>query len=308
MAVAAPQTDATKHNYRFEYVRVADLKIDPTYHVPERFREKRALRYAAPFDEDRLGIVTVSNRDGTLWLIDGNHRRAAASLVGLEYLYAKVYIGLTLQQEANIFIGLSDQVPLSGMDLWVARRVDRDPVVLGVEEILDRHGAVIGRGGSASEAPNATRAVTTLERIYRSNVGLFDLTIGMLRRVWPNESRALDSIALRGVSSLVYAYTRTIPTLNVKRFEDRLAMGGPEELYRSFHIVRKLGSSRGKASGSTSDNKGGNASVLAWSTERRSALMVYNHKLRHKLPELTLKDLHALRDGVVVDIRGRETP
>lgn len=90
--------------WSFEMVPLANLKRDPTYHDPGRLKEKRVAEIAADWDPSGVGTITVSRRhDGSLWVIDGMHRVAAARLLGETHLPAKLFVGLTLEGEALMF-------------------------------------------------------------------------------------------------------------------------------------------------------------------------------------------------------------
>lgn len=305
--MALATSEAPTRNHRFEYVRVSDLKIDPAYHAPERFNEKRARAMAAAWDDDKAGTITVSLRDGATYLIDGNHRRFAASERGVSHLYAKVYFGLTVREEAGIFIGLSAAVPLGTLDLWQARRADRDPIVLGVEAILDKYGVRIARGGRASDSPHYTRSVGAFQTLFQTNPQLLDDTLGLVRSIWPEQRRALDSLVIKAIGSFLAAYRSTIPRLDEQRLRDRLSLTTPEDVHRT---VKTLAAAQhglhGTGGGISYHTHGQKATVASWSSQRRAVLAIYNRGLRHKLADLTTGDLRALADGRIVDLRDRE--
>jgi hypothetical protein len=284
-------------NFRYEYVRPIDLKIDPIYHATERFNEKRARVISQNWDDQKMGMITASQRGTDLILIDGNHRRWAAIDQGIDRLFAKVYFDLSQAEEANIFIGLSAAVPLSQLDLWQARRVYGDPIVLGVEGTLATMGCRVVRGGANASAV-ASRAVGTLERIYLASPVLLIDTVTLLRTAWPESTRALDSVLLQAVSSFLYCYRMTSPPCNERRLLDRMTVATPEAVHRAEQLER---STSGSGSGGL-----GLVGLSRWTHPRNALLTIYNRGLSAKrLARLTQSDLRAISDGQTVDLAGR---
>src|ERR1035437_9205795 len=139
--------DIPIHNYRIEMVPVFKISIDPSYHHAGRYRQQRADLIGKNWDEAKAGVITVSERpDGRLILIDGNHRRGGAVVAHVPFILAKVFTGLTRQEEAAIFLGLSDYTRLTLLHRWLTRRVAGDSVAIGVENVLAAHGARVAEG------------------------------------------------------------------------------------------------------------------------------------------------------------------
>lgn len=89
-----------------EKVRIDDLRVDETYQ--RDIRETWEKQLSRNFDPMLLGVITVSKRkDGSLYVIDGNHRRIAAKENGMEYILADVREGLSLEKEAELFYKLN---------------------------------------------------------------------------------------------------------------------------------------------------------------------------------------------------------
>jgi hypothetical protein len=312
MVVAEPEVNATTRDYRFEYVRVADLKIDSSYHAAERFSEKHVWALGS-FDESKVGVITCSFRDGSTWLLDGNHRRALARDAGVEMLYAKVFFGKSQAEEARIFHGLSRQLALQGIDLWQTRRVERDPIVVGIESILELHGIAVVRS-NANQSPHATKAIGILERIYINDPALLSETLDVLQKVWPTEGRSLSGVPLQGLSSFLYVYRRTIPTMKETRLLERLSLITPEELIRLESSIRGSATGRygtgggiGSSPGGAIGRSGKPASIVSWSYPRNAVLAIYNRGLHHRLLAITQADMRQIADGIVVNLRDRET-
>src|SRR5258708_6691334 len=101
--------------------------VEPGVHlemVPlDKLRVDRAQEggYARGLSEDRLGklrkrwdirkvgtIEVVRRPDGTMWLVDGQHRREVAIEQGIPELPAVVHNGLGVEDEADLYLGKAD--------------------------------------------------------------------------------------------------------------------------------------------------------------------------------------------------------
>lgn len=87
-------------------VKIIDMRVDEK--VQRYESEVVVQKIASKFDIKKVGLLTVSKReDGLYYIIDGQHRMKAASLNGVEELDSLVHTGLTIQDEANLFLALN---------------------------------------------------------------------------------------------------------------------------------------------------------------------------------------------------------
>lgn len=95
----------------FHRVAVADLRIDDSYQRPMAKHGVDAVRkIAANFRWERFVPIVVSRRtDGTLVVVDGQHRTHAAAFLGITHVPAWV-VGLTASEEAAAFSWINGQV------------------------------------------------------------------------------------------------------------------------------------------------------------------------------------------------------
>ena len=87
---------------RMDVYTYNDILIYQRIIKPEKIKEM-----VADWKPNSVGTPEVSFRDGVYWLIDGNHRRVAATQLGLTHLYCKVHTGLTIQEEAKMFVTMN---------------------------------------------------------------------------------------------------------------------------------------------------------------------------------------------------------
>ena len=84
------------------FVAIDDLKTDYSYQ--RALDEKRVKKIAQDFKPEISGVITVSRRkDGSMYVVDGNHRISAMKAIGRKYTEAKIIDGLSQTEEAELF-------------------------------------------------------------------------------------------------------------------------------------------------------------------------------------------------------------
>lgn len=95
----------SKQNTAIVRVPLKDMRIDLSY---QRATNERVKKIAKEWDDMKANLIHVSLRsDGLYYVMDGNHTRLAAEMVGKESLPCRVYVGLTREDEARIFSELN---------------------------------------------------------------------------------------------------------------------------------------------------------------------------------------------------------
>lgn len=275
---------ATKPEVRI--VRVASLKIDPTYQRP--VNELRVERMAAEWNDDLAGAITVSERSDGFYVADGQHRLVAARRAGVIHLPAIVHSGLSQSEEASLFAAINTgTVRPSALAIFRARVIAADPVAEDIARVVAKCGCIIAYNqGRQSKQPNSTSAVSALERAYDA-VGALGLeyTLRTCTTAWPDADRALDAPTITGVSGFLYTYQHH-PLFRPERLSEKLA----ERPVRGFiQRAKDLGGSSSSATGGTGKVKAGPV---------KAALEAYNRGLRgNHLPEPTLTTYRFLAAG-----------
>jgi hypothetical protein len=305
MALAEVPISISTQRWKIEMVRVADLRIDPTYHAPARYNAGRAKNMADNLDIEALGVIHVSRRsDGSLIIIDGNHRVSACRMAGEEYITAKVFYGLTRQEEALLYRKLSDAVRLTSYALWLSALEGKDPEAIAIYEILAARDIYIVGGAKAAQYPGRTRAVAMINKIYKAD--LLDQTLTVAQKAWPEDLRALDAIPLAGIASFIWGY-KTHPQFSMKRLSVKLAQESASALIRKAKDFSNLGSSYGLSLSTggarEKDSRwntgraaagGGGSNIGSFKAPRQAVLLRYNDHLTHKLDDLTSSQIHRL--------------
>src|SRR5581483_5377546 len=114
---------------KLEYVSKLQLQVDPTYQ--RSLNDPKRLRIAKDFNWAAFGVLLVARRnDGSLWVIDGQHRlMAAQSRSDIKDVPVAIFeFGGNVTDEAKDFlIANKNRRPLSGVESFKALAVSGDP-------------------------------------------------------------------------------------------------------------------------------------------------------------------------------------
>jgi hypothetical protein len=121
------------------------------------------------WDEVASELILVSQRaDGTMYIVNGQHRTAAAALRGEKKIWARVVQGLSPDQEAALRLKTNVRLSDRPLERFRAQLAAGDPESLAIMKILDRVGT----------EPNVTptnesgiNCISTIEFVYRYDEG-----------------------------------------------------------------------------------------------------------------------------------------
>lgn len=221
------------------YVRLGDLKVNPT--VQREFVPSKADAIAANFDPEHLGLPVVNMRNGSAWVIDGQHRCAAMKIwlgEGWEdqSFEAEIYDDLTEAEEAEAFLRRNDAMAVNAYNKF------RIAVVAGREDESTVAGIVMREGLTITRDVNAdgsVRAVGTMLRVYRRAGGdVLRRTLAILRDAYGTPG--LDAAMISGMALVVHRYDRLNDDELVHRLQTA-AGGAGAVLTKSERARRETG-------------------------------------------------------------------
>lgn len=179
----------------------------------------RQKKIAANFNAAALGEITVSRRDdGTNALLNGQNRVGAAGLAGYPGPFrAEVHHGLTVQQEAELFILLNNFKAPTAVSKFLVRVTWEDPDAVGIKNVLDELGWRVDLAG----ADGCISAVDALESIYTTGAGVFKAgsysnllacTLGTVTQAWGHDQKGANGNLLKGVAQLYARFGSSVKT------------------------------------------------------------------------------------------------
>lgn len=172
----------------------------------------RVAELASDFDNDRMGTVIVSQRaDGTRVVLDGQTRLAARAKAGHKgEVHAQIYTGLTLEQEASMFLAYNNSKPVSALDKFLVRVTEGDAVANAITSILAVHGWRVAKGGM----DGTIQSVVALERAYTragsNGERVVGLIMGAITKAWGYDFAAANASLIGGLAELVLRYGDSI--------------------------------------------------------------------------------------------------
>lgn len=162
---------------KFAFVPIDEIEIDNGYQRPLR---NKVSRMATNWDYNLCDVVLVSYRKDKFYVIDGQHRVAAAKRVGIKFLPCQIVEGLSREDEAIRFVALnSNSSRLSQHDTWKANLLCGNPVDTEVKRICDKWGIDVSdaQGGRAKRLGSL---YTARQIVKTHGADVFDWILGVL--------------------------------------------------------------------------------------------------------------------------------
>ncbi|WP_411109557.1 DUF6551 family protein [Streptomyces sp. c-19] len=181
------------------------------------------------FDVKRLGVPTVSSRaDGTFNWIDGQNRGAlcrAASRADIK-ITMKVFHGLSVEEEAELFLGLNDNRRVQPIYKFIAEVTAGRPEALAISRIANDAGWNIS-DGSTTNSIHAVAALITLFRAdsQKSGTILRDV-LSIVTEAWGHTPEAVSANILLGLGSMLNASPSVDQKVLVKKLSSHAGGAG----------------------------------------------------------------------------------
>ena len=209
-------------------VHKSALRVDDTYQRDAK--TNRVLSLASQWSWVSCGALTVAKRgDGSLWVVDGQHRLLAAQRRSdITALPCVVFAVSEVKDEARNFATANTmRGAMKGVEMFKARLVAMDPIALAVNELITASGRKVG--GFSSQ--NHVNCVGLLCKLAKDNGAV-------LHAAWPVivdvcHGNVLNS---RIVEAICFVESR-LPegeSLSDPRWRSRLIHAGYDELCASM--------------------------------------------------------------------------
>lgn len=215
-------------------IALREMQINPV--AQREYNSKHASDIASMFSWAAFSILTVNIRDdGTIVVVDGQHRRAAAIFreYGDQKVQCQTYEGLSVQQEAELFLELNRRLAIRTFDKYrISLAAGRDEEVQ-IDKIVRGKGLYV----STSRSEGSIRAVGTLKWVYREcGPGILGTTLEVIRDAYGDSG--WEVIVIRGVAMVLQRYPKEIkPDYLVSRLAS--ANGGVSGLRGKANVQQK---------------------------------------------------------------------
>lgn len=218
------------------FVRLGAVCIPP--HAQRDFKPHKTAGILAEFDLDFFGLPVVSERRGSYYVVDGQHRIAAIKeWLGEGWedqrIECRIYTGLTEAEEADLFDRLNDQMAVTAYDRFRIRVNAKREEECNIKRIVERENLCISR----DNIPGAIGAVNTLRRIYkRANEKVLSKTLRIIRDAYGDAG--FEAIVLDGLSHMVQRYEGMIEDVAVAKLLANVH-GGVKGLINRAEVLHK---------------------------------------------------------------------
>lgn len=185
-----------------EVVHIEDLNVDYTYQ--RDLNADLVNKIKDSYDMAVAGTIIVSRREnGSLWVVDGAHRVAGATLAGETEMLAQVIVGLDRKTEAELRLKGNVKRGDKSAERFKAQVAAGWPESLAIIEIVANFETKLNL--AAPDAHNGINAIAAVETIYRINKGiLLTRTFEMIRDAYGNVGGKNASVAMiKGVAWLI---------------------------------------------------------------------------------------------------------
>lgn len=227
-------TNVRSQRAKLETVWLDEMTIDQEVQRKEGVNQRQVDKMAANFEPDALGTFILSQRDnGTLVVLDGMHRRAAGIAAGYNaYVDAKVFSGLTVAEEASLFLLYNDKKDPSAVSKFHARVLSQDAEAVEMFQIISTNGWTIAQGDSNGYLS----AVNAVERVYTTGAGtlkrgryanILEVVLSVVTESWGHDSDATNGTVLQGLGQL---YGRFQGDVDSKKLVSELQQTQPKIL------------------------------------------------------------------------------
>jgi hypothetical protein len=214
---------------KYRKLPMEQLFIDDRYQ--RELSQRRVAKMADQFDENKIGVLEVSQRKPDKYAVfDGQHRLAVLERIGANDAPCLVHEGLTPRQEAELFVSIqTERKRPQAVERFIAEVFAQEPTTLAIWEILQERGIEVGmpQGKGSQSDLTVLGAVTAALRVFEA--GNLAETLDVLLTAWEGERKLLDANMLEGMSAFLTLYG---PRISEGDLLDKMQDTTPTEIIR----------------------------------------------------------------------------
>lgn len=225
-------TGKVERTARLRWVPLDQIKVNPL--AQRDLNQARVDHLAANMDLEQIGTVTVNHRDGSWWVIDGQHRVEMLRACDFhdEKIQCWAYEGLTSEQEAQVFLKLNNTLTPTALAKYKTAVHAGRPVESDIDRIVRSAGLVV----SGDKVPGAIKAVAALRKVYGRGPGVLARSLHIINEAYGDAG--LEGPVIDGIGHLCARYNGD---LNEVEAIDKLskARGGVGVLLQKAEVIRR---------------------------------------------------------------------
>lgn len=181
-------------------------KMRVSTNAQRELRPARVAYLVSEFNPEDFGYPTVNSRDGSFYIIDGQHRiEAVKQWLGPAWekqnVTCRVYSGLSEKEEAEMFDRLNNQLTPNAFDKFKVRVTAGRHIECSVKKVVEKAGLKISR----EKGEGNLQSVATLVKVYqRSNAQTLGRSLKITHESFGDPG--LQNMVIDGVARLCERY------------------------------------------------------------------------------------------------------
>lgn len=238
MTRAASGKPRVERMAKLEWVPIPLMRVSPL--AQRDLNQGRIDKIVAEFDLEQIGTMTVNQRDGWWYVIDGQHRIEVLKAIGWgdQQVQCWAYRGLTEEEEAEKFLKLNDVLTVSAFAKFRIGVQAGRPEECEISKIVHNAGLHV----SQASAHGAVACVGTLRRVHQRGPDCLARTLAIVNHAFGDPG--LESLVIDGVGLIVARYNgdlddaRAISALSKSSASLKNLLGKAEILHQQTHAPK----------------------------------------------------------------------
>lgn len=242
-----PKYNLRPHKVQMKKVTLLNLKVatQPGKVAQRVATQERIDKLSREWITSAAGPLIVSERaNGDQYVVDGWGRTNAAIANGIDTLMAEVHYGLTLAEEATLFLLKNkESKQVSVLDNYNVGLTAGDPVYVQTQAMLDKHSLVAG--GSGANGVGAVAAIVRITESYGADT--LDRALSIAEATWGRSAKSWDGMILGGLGRFLHKHGGDVKDHDlVKKIQP---LGVPELVIQKIITRASVGSTQQTGTG-----------------------------------------------------------
>lgn len=237
-------TDKFEREAVLAWLPLNSLRVSST--AQRELNQARVDAILANLDLEQVGILTVSERAGHHYIIDGQHRHAALSAFFKDDPAIQVqcwkYASLTEEQEAERFLKLNDVLAVSAFAKFRVAVTASRATETDIDRIVRANGCVVAQ----DSVPGAIGAVGTLVRLHKRHGGHnLGRTVAVVNTAYGDTG--LDAPVIGGVGAMLARYNGSVDDARLVEQLRKIPNGARGLMWQAAQVRDQFGGTREEA-------------------------------------------------------------
>jgi len=191
--------DLPPHKVEHAHLKLRILRVDEK--AQRVLNESRAANLSKNFIPEAAGTLVVSRRGRQYYIVDGAHRNEAGKMRGIESLPCEIHHGLTVAQEAQLFLLKNREgTKPSAADEYKVGLTAELPIYVDTKAVLDDHGLEVASSPSANQIAAISGVISIVDRWGED---VLDRVLTIAEGAWGREARSWDGTLLGGLGRFI---------------------------------------------------------------------------------------------------------